>query len=185
MSIRSEARRAKDAFSGVAGLGPNTPEYRQMLSVLRQFRVVIASIKEHYREIESKTGVSGAQLWALHAIASRPGINVGQLAHELGIHQSTASNLVVRLIELGHIERKRDDRDMRIVSLKLTRLGKSAVRNAPKPAIGMLQQALLSLPNERLTSLHSNLDELIKSIGLKQSIGAATPLSTSLGRSKR
>lgn len=155
-----------------------------MLVVLKQFRVVIANIKEHYRDIESTTGVSGAHLWALYAIALRPRITVGELARELGVHPSTASNLLVRLTELGHIKRKRQVADQRVVTIHLTRKGSRAVDTAPQPAIGMLQQALLSLPQERLTSLHDHLDELIKTIGLKRATGAGTPLSTSLGERK-
>ncbi|MEQ1516129.1 MAG: MarR family transcriptional regulator [Usitatibacteraceae bacterium] len=155
-----------------------------MLVVLKQFRVVIANIREHYRDIELATGVSGAQLWALCAIASRSGITVGELARELALHPSTASNLLVRLTELGYIKRERHLADQRVVAIELTAKGKSVVRNAPQPAIGMLQAALLSLPTERLTGLGDHLEELIKKIGLTRATGAGTPLSTSLGDRK-
>ena len=178
------ARVAKPKRHRAKAMSPETPEYAQMLSVLRQFRVVIANIKDHYRNVEIVTGVSGAQLWALSAIARRPQISVGELARELGIHQSTASNLIVRLVELGHLTRTRSGTDLRVVAIRLTKRGKQAVASAPQPAIGMLQQALLSMPVDRLKSLQADLDYLIQSIGLKRTLGVATPLSTSLAERK-
>lgn len=177
--------KTKSGSAGRKVVSIESPRYQQMLVVLRQFRVVIANIKEHYRDIEDVTGVSGAQLWALYAIATRPGIKVGEMARELAVHQSTASNLLDRLAELGHIERKREGGDQRVVTIHLTAQGKRTVDKAPKPAIGMLQQALLSLSGERLDGLHDHLDELIKTIGLERATGAGTPLSISLGWKKR
>lgn len=148
-----------------------------MLAVLKQFRVVIGSMKEHYRDLERATGVSGAQLWALCAVAASPGMKVGDLALELAIHQSTASNLLDRLAELGHIERRREGADQRVVTIHLSKSGHAAVKRAPQPAIGILQNALLSLSTPQLMALQGNLHELILAIGVKRNSGAATPLS--------
>ncbi len=154
--------------------------YQQMLAVLSQFRLVVANLKAHYRDVQEVTGVSGTQLWALYGVAMRPGIKVGELARELAVHQSTASNLLDRLVELGYIERKREGADQRVVTLFLTAQGKRVVDKAPQPAIGMLQQALLTLPEARLAGLHEHLAELIKATGMKRVAGATTPLSISL-----
>ncbi len=158
----------------------DSPHYMQMLTVLKQFRAVIANLKTHYRDVQQATGVSGTQLWALYAIAMRPGIKVGDLARELAVHQSTASNLLDRLDELGYIERRREGADHRVVTLYLGAKGKRVIDKAPQPAIGMLQQALMSLPEDRLAGLHDHLAELIRATGLKRVTGAATPLSVSL-----
>ena len=66
--------------------------------VLRQFRVVFNAVKTHFRQVERKTGVGGAQLWALSVIGSNPGIGMNDLAHAMDVHQSTASNLVKSLV---------------------------------------------------------------------------------------
>ena len=77
----------------------------QMLEVLRQFRIVLRAIKQHYRFVERQCGVSGAQLWAMERIAATRGLAPGDLAHELAIHPSTASNLLARLEELKLVQR--------------------------------------------------------------------------------
>ena len=155
---------------------PESAQYRRMLEVLTQFRVVVSNLKKHYHDIETTTGVSGTQLWALIAIAQQPGITVGMLARELAIHQSTASNLLDRLNELGYIARAREGADQRVVSLYLTDAGNGIVRKAPQPAMGLLQNALLSLPQDRVAGLHDHLEELLRAIGVKRNSGLSTPL---------
>ena len=174
---RSRAVKVNDSAAAAAMRTPESPQYRQMLAVLTQFRVVVANLKQHYGDIQKITGVSGTQLWTLIAIHEQPGIKVGDLARELAVHQSTASNLLERLAELGHIERRREGSDQRVVSLYLTQQGERAVNIAPKPAIGLLQNALLSLPEARVAGLREHLDELIRTIGVKRMTGEATPLS--------
>jgi DNA-binding MarR family transcriptional regulator len=83
--------------------------------VLRQFRVVFNSVKTHFRQVEREAGLGGAQLWALSVIQRRPGIGVTELARELDIHQSTASNLIKALVERGLVETSRHGVDRRSV----------------------------------------------------------------------
>ena len=164
---------------------PESAQYRRMLEVLKQFRIVIANLKKHYYDMEQSTGVSGTQLWALIAISQQPGITVGTLARELAVHQSTASNMLDRLAELGHVTRARKGSDQRVGSIYLTDQGKQVVKHAPQPAMGLLQIALLSLPRARVASLHEHLDELIGAIGMKRKTGEGTPLSMLLGEDDR
>src|SRR3954463_8607574 len=102
-----------------------------MLEVLAQFRVVFKSIRRHYQDVERRSGLTGALLWALAEIAGRPGGQVGELARSLAIHQSTASNLVRRLAARGLIARQRRGRDQRAVQLFATKKGLGVLESAP------------------------------------------------------
>ena len=164
-------RRVPDALSS------RPTKHQNMLTVLKQFRIVIRNIKTQYQDIQKATGVSGAQLWTLCVVAEAPGIKAGELARALAIHQSTASNLLDRLTQLGYVERRREGTDQRVVTIHLTRSGQAIVKNAPQPAIGLLQNALLSLSDERLSGLQQHLSELIHALGLKHERGGATPIS--------
>jgi len=133
----------------------------RMLDVLRQFRIVIRSIKRHYQWVERRCGVSGAQLWAMERIAARNGLAPGDLARELAIHPSTASNLLARLEELKLVERRRLHADQRRVQLYLTAKGRAVMAKAPRPLKGVLQQALADMPSAHLATLHEGLEELL------------------------
>lgn len=130
-------------------------------AVLQQFRVLLRSMKRHYHLVEQKARLGGSQVWALSEIAANPGLSVGELARRLAIHLSTASNLVGRMAEMGVITRERIASDQRVVRLRITEPGRAALRRAPGPPVGLLQQALLDLPPARLAALRRELDVLL------------------------
>ncbi len=149
-----------------------------MLAVLQQFRVVVRSVRTHYDHVEKRSGVSGAQLWALTRINERPGIKVGELARALAIHQSTASNMLERLGALKLVKKRREGDDQRVVTVFVTPLGKAALKSAPQPLIGVLQQALSDLAPEALKGLHRHLEAVVQSMRVRDLARArSTPLS--------
>lgn len=150
---------------------------KRRLEVLKQFRVLLRSVKRHYQWVERESGLSGAQLWAMAEIARSPGIKVSDLARQLGVHLSTASNMLRRLEELALIKRLRIGEDHRVVQLKLTAKGTKILNIAPRPLVGILQQALAQLPRRRLDALHAELGEVIRVMKFKDVKARATPLS--------
>lgn len=165
------SRRERDAAARASS------KRSKMMEVLKLFRVLIKSIRGHYQVVENRSGVSGAQLWALAHVASNPGCKVGELARALAIHQSTASNLVGRLESLGLLARHRLRQDQRAVELTLTPKGRRALAGAPRPLIGVLQQALLDLPETRLEALRRHLGALVGTMKIKDARSRSTPLS--------
>ncbi len=152
------------------------PKREKMLDVLSQFRIVINSVRSHYRAVERRAGVSGAQLWALAEVAREPGTQVGRLARRLAIHQSTASNLLTSLERQGLVTRERGA-DQRSVEIYPTRKGTRLLGKAPQPPIGVLQQALSELPAANLRRLNRELTGLIELMHVKSVDARGTPLS--------
>ncbi len=134
--------------------------------VLRRFRLVFNSVKTHFREIEKKAGLAGAQVWALSVVASSPGIGVTALAEAMDVHQSTASNLVRSLVEQGLLEIERNATDGRSRVLHLTPKGQRVLQKVPGPFMGVLPEALASLDRATLTRLDRDLGKLIDLLGV-------------------
>lgn len=145
-----------------------------MMRVLKQFRVLLRSMDTHYRRVERRSGLGGAQLWALSEISRDRGLTMGELSRKLGIRVSTASNLVKRLEELGLVGRAREKADHRIVRLAVTAAGRRTLQGAPKPSAGLLQQALLEMREAELRALHGELDRLLRRMGHLDREGATT-----------
>ncbi|MBS0338336.1 MAG: MarR family transcriptional regulator [Proteobacteria bacterium] len=149
-----------------------------MMAVLKQFRVVVRSIRQHYERVEKRSGLSGSQLWAMARINSRDGMTVGELARELGVHPSTASNMLERLASLGLVTKRRAGKDQRVVRIYASAGGKASLKSAPQPLIGVLQQALSQLPPASLRALHAQMSELIEVMKVRDiSAAQTTPLS--------
>lgn len=151
------------------------PPAQASVRVLRYFRLVFNAVKTHFREVEKKAGVAGAQLWALSVIKERPGVGVTELARAMDVHQSTASNLVRSLIEEDLVAARKTGADRRTVQLHVLAAGARALRRAPGPFAGVLPTALGSLDAATLARLDRDLGKLIAALGADE-LGAHIPL---------
>ena len=136
--------------------------------VLRRFRLVFNAVKSHFRAVETKAGISGAQLWALSVVNAHPGIGVGDLARAMDIHQSTASNLLRVLLEKNLVIAERGGEDRRAVQLQATARGAKVLAKAPGPFSGVLPEALARLDARTLARLDRDLARLIEELGVDE-----------------
>lgn len=132
--------------------------------VLKKFRIIFGSVRQHFREIEQTCGVTGSQLWILQEVSKTPGIGVTELSEHLSIHQSTASQLVEKLVTRGLVYKERSKEDQRRVGLCLSEEASAILKNAPGPAQGILPEALLALPESALLALDNSLIEVIEKL---------------------
>jgi DNA-binding MarR family transcriptional regulator len=171
MPTAKKARTAAPAARKKAARTAADPSAR----VLRRFRLVFNAVKTHFRQVEKKAGVGGAQLWALSVIRDTPGIGVGDLARAMDIHQSTASNLVRSLLEMALIATAKDVSDRRAVQLTLLPAGQRVLKRAPGPFTGVLPLALRELDPATLKRLDRDLGKLIEQLGADER-GAGIPI---------
>lgn len=147
------------------------------LTVLKQFRLIYGSVRQHFREVEHSCGVSGSQLWLLHEIARTPGIGVSELANRLSIHQSTCSQLVDKLETRGLVSKQRKIEDQRRVGLQLTDRAAEVLSAAPGPVEGVLPEALQGLTDETLEQLQASLAQVIAQLTTRDERSADKPLA--------
>jgi DNA-binding MarR family transcriptional regulator len=140
--------------------------------VLRQFRVVFNAVKTHFQQVEKQVGIGGAQVWALHAIHSRPGLSMNDLAAVMDIHQSTASNLVRQLVKRQLLRTEKSTTDRRSVMLYTEPAAQVILDRVPGPFQGVLPGALERLPPESLEQLHHHLGTLITVLAADEKAGS-------------
>lgn len=139
--------------------------------VLRQFRQVLNAVKTHFQHVEKKSGLGGAQVWALSLVRQHPGIGVGELARAMDINPSTASNLVKLLTERNMVEGRKEGVDRRAVQLHVLPDGVKALSRAPGPFSGVLPEALKALDPASLRRLRKDLGRLIVLLGADEEAG--------------
>ncbi len=145
---------------------------------LKQLRIIIGAVRQHFRALESACGVSGAQVWILAALAETPGITVSRLSEELSVHISTTSNMLEKLAKAGLVERRRSEEDRRVVNLYLTETGRTVLARAPQPLTGIVPDALERMPETALLRLNEDLALLIQQMNDVDMNAANEPLST-------
>ena len=141
---------------------PTSVRQQAATRVLRRFRIVFNTVKSHFRDVERRTGVGGAKLWALSVIAETPGVGVGALASAMDIRQSTASNLVRSLIAQGYVAPRKGEQDRRTTLLTVLPAGAAILQRAPAPFTGVLPDALGRLDPAILDRLDQDLGTLIE-----------------------
>lgn len=147
------------------------------LQVLKKFRIIYGSVRQHFRDVEKTCGVSGSQLWIMQEIANTSGIGVSELAERLSIHQSTCSQLVEKLVARKLIIKERSREDQRRVGLCLSDAAAKLIKNAPGPAEGVLPEALGALSAETIQSLDLALEKVIKQLQYRDDTLGKKPLS--------
>jgi DNA-binding MarR family transcriptional regulator len=163
---------------GIARLSRDHIRHKELtLDVLKQFRLIYGSVRQHFRQIEATCDVSGSQLWLLHELKLAPGIGVSDLANRLSIHQTTCSQLIEKLVSRGYVLKTRSAEDQRRVGLRITAAAIKVLKQAPGPAEGLIPEALMNLPEATLESLMANLGDLIKGLHLQDHQAADKPLA--------
>lgn len=147
------------------------------MAVLQKFRVIYGSMRRHFRDIEDRCGLPASQVWVLQEVQNSPGIGITELSQCIGVHQSTCSQLVEKLVARGCLVKIRHDRDHRRVGLRLCPEGERVVSLLTGPAEGLLPAALNALPEVVLKTLDINLTELIRYLPRRNDAFAHVPLA--------
>jgi MarR family transcriptional regulator, organic hydroperoxide resistance regulator len=153
----------KSRTTGRMSARPDAPISEDELAarVLVQLREVLGAARIHPAAVKRSAGVSGAQLRALWELHGQPGLRISDLTQRMALHQSTVSNLVEKMSGAGLVLRGRHPHDGRVVRLRLSVAGKKVVARAPKPARGVLPDALSRMPRHELRLLQGALQSLI------------------------
>jgi DNA-binding MarR family transcriptional regulator len=175
MNQRSHSRRKADIDPAPEAIAASSRD-ESATSVLRALRLIFRSVQRHNHWIEQQCGIGGAQLWALCEISETADLRVSDLAKRLSIHQSTASNLIDKLVDQGFAVRERNGADQRVVYIRLTEAGRGVVGEAPRPSKNLIVDALHGVSDETLQQLDDNLKELVQQLKVRDPNAAMQPL---------
>jgi DNA-binding MarR family transcriptional regulator len=131
------------------------------LQALQGFRMIFGSARRFDAEVRRSTDVPGSLLWALSEIADTADISINALAERMALHQTTASNIVNKLVARKLVRRRRDPVDQRVVHLQVSAHGARVLRGAPGPHAGLLVDALERLGKLQLERLEGSLRLLV------------------------
>jgi DNA-binding MarR family transcriptional regulator len=112
--------------------------------VLNSVRRLVRALRLFDRRAQTRHGITAAQMYVLHTLQQEDGLSMNELAARTATDQSSASVVVQRLVEEGHVTRTARKADRRHVELRLTPKGRVVVRKSPPPA----QQRILAAIDE-------------------------------------
>lgn len=121
---------------------------------------VMASAASAYQEVAPGPRMSGSQIIVLRALSSRGPLQVSEVANELTVTLSAATGLVDRLVKSGLAERERDERDRRVVWVKITPEGETALAAAVQRRRAAFREMVKNLSEADLERLCDILDRM-------------------------
>jgi DNA-binding MarR family transcriptional regulator len=137
----------------------------ELSAALDAIRRIVQALRASTRVAERRLGISGAQLFVLHALSESPADSLNDLAARTFTHQSSVSAVVERLVKRRLVSRKRSSADARRIVLSLTPSGRALLRSSPDIAQLRLISALRELPPRDRRSLASILDRVVHGMG--------------------
>ena len=155
----------------------NSMQSAEQVEALRAFRMIVRAVRRHYQLMEKHAGISGAQTWALSLVAEQERMTVSGLAQAMAIHQSTASNLVDKLVQLGLISRIKGDVDLRVTFLQVTQVGRDKLDGIAGPVTGLLPDAITRLEPKKLERLNRGLADLLSMLATVETEAALIPIA--------
>ena len=94
-------------------------------------RRILKATEANVKALAGKSGLTASQLLVLQVLKSRGETLTGELARTVDLKQATVSIIVDKLQEMGLVERRRGENDLRRVWVRITEAGSGAVRGAP------------------------------------------------------
>src|SRR5512133_3889639 len=129
---RSRRGRGGGAARPDASMGSHTtPPGAGVTDVLDSVRRIVRTLRLAARAAEKEVGLSGAQVFVLHALARGPVLSLNELAERTRTHQSSVSVVVQKLVGRGLVQRTPVPGDARRTALSLTSAAKRVVKDAP------------------------------------------------------
>jgi DNA-binding MarR family transcriptional regulator len=111
-------------MSGSRDAKPFARSFSHLLKRAVQFSV------HCYMEETGKSGLTHRQYTVLSAVDAHDGKSQTELVRITGIDRSTLADLVARLMAQGYLQRRRTKEDARMNAVKLTPIGKKALKAA-------------------------------------------------------
>ena len=129
---------------------PHDAEVRAAIDALRR---IVQALRISARDVERRTTLSGAQLFALAEIAANPGASVNDVAALTLTHQSSVSVVIRRLVDRRLVAKVPAGNDRRKQSLMVTAAGRKALARVPDVVQQQLIAAIAARPTRERRTL--------------------------------
>lgn len=133
------------------------------------------SAGEIFSEEVGRQGLTPRQYAVLLTVAQNEGLSQTELVARTGIDRSTLADVIRRMLKKGLLRRKRTETDARAYAVRLTPLGREALRAAEPAAMRADQRLLEALsPPQRAEFLHC-LNVIVQAIGARGAAKGGSP----------
>ncbi len=137
-------------------------------AVIDGVRRVVRALRESSRAVEVAVGLSGAQVFVLHALSGARPLSLNEVAARTLTHQSSVSVVVSRLVARGLVRRVRARDDARKLQLALTPKGAAVAARVPFVEQQRMLAGLRKLSPTQVRALARALGAWLEAMGIAE-----------------
>jgi DNA-binding MarR family transcriptional regulator len=136
-------------------------EYLQM--AYRQMMRLKALVDQLLKDATEGVDLTRLQLMMMKYVQSAP-MSIGELTKTSGMDQGNVSSTCKKLENRGWLERKRSEKDERVVMVSLSEKGKTILSQIEQYAYTCANQAFSSIQEDEIKMLLTSMGRVIKSL---------------------
>jgi DNA-binding MarR family transcriptional regulator len=110
-------------------------------------------------------GVTLSQCHALDLLSKKGSLTMNELSRQMGLAKSTMTRIVNNMVREGWIDQVKDQRDKRLVNVRLTQEGKKMAETLGRSSQEYVQRILKHLPPDKIPQVVESLKWIVKSVG--------------------
>lgn len=137
-------------------------------SILNSLRRITRAIDVYSRKLAATYKITAPQLVCLRYLDRHGPHTPSELAREAALSQATVTGVLDRLEAHGLVERRRDNKDRRKVSIHPTEEGRRLSQAAPTPLQELFAARLAELPDEEQAGIDHILRQVAQMMGADQ-----------------
>ncbi len=134
-------------------------------SILNSLRRITRAIDVYSRKLAATYKLTAPQLVCLRYLDRFGPHTPSELAREAALSQATVTGILDRLESRGLVERRRDNKDRRRISIYLTSEGRRLSQAAPTPLQELFAARLAELPAEEQAGIDRILGQVAEMMG--------------------
>lgn len=110
-------------------------------------------------------GVTLSQCHTLDLLSKKGDLTMNELSRQMGLAKSTITRIVSNMVRGGWIEQVRDEKDRRLVKVRLTQKGRRMADKLGLSSQEYVQRILRHIPQEKIPQVVESLQWIVKSVG--------------------
>lgn len=145
-------------------------ELKKLNDILVNLFNTVLKLEEEAVRNASYGDLSITEIHTLTAVGTGRPKTMTHVANILGIKVSTLTTAVNRLVKKGYVERMRDEKDRRIVKVRLTEEGIEAVKEHDDFHESMIREAVSQIPENNVRQFISSLENINNFLIMRRSM---------------
>ena len=130
------------------------------METVHKFLTLYRYLRRYSQQMQEE-GISGRKLATLRYLHEAGPQTIGQLADYLYVSDSSTSELVDKLQEVGYVTRARSQTDNRVVIVTLAEAGQAIAQRPPSGGVPLLRERMKTLSTEHLAAIDQAISELL------------------------